>query len=134
MKEQLTILDEQILHLRTILTNVVESQEKSAITKVNVMFVIFLLAVAISIVFNYMMVGRKVKQIAGEINSIISNIRDHKGDLTARITTHTSSELIYIKDGFNEFIETLQGILRNVKNSTNTLTDSSSNITGKIQL
>jgi methyl-accepting chemotaxis protein len=134
MKEQLTILDEQILHLRTILTNVVESQEKSAITKVNVMFVIFLLAVAISIMFNYMLVGRKVKQIAGEINSIISDIRDRKGDLTARITTHTSSELIYIKDGFNEFIESLQGILRNVKNSTDTLTDSSSNITGKIQL
>lgn len=134
MKEQLTILDEQILHLREVLTNVVESQEKSAITIVNVMFVIFLFAVAISIMFNYMLVGRKVKQIASEINSIISDIRDRKGDLTARITTHTSSELIYIKDGFNEFIESLQGILRNVKNSTDTLTDSSSNITGKIQL
>lgn len=134
MKEQLTILDTQIISLRSTLQEAVDKQEQTAITQVNLMFVVYLAAMIISVIFSYRMVGRKVKQIAVEIDDIITNIRNRKGDLTARVTTPTSSELVYIKDGFNGFIESLQGILRNVKDSTITLTESSNSITGKVQL
>ena len=134
MKEQLSILDEQLLVVRQTLSSEVDKKANSAIMQVNLMFIVYVLAIIVSVVFSYRQVGRKVKQIANEINEIITNIRNHKGDLTARVTTPTSSELIYIKDGFNGFIESLQGILRNVKDSTATLTESSNNITGQIQL
>ncbi len=133
MKEQLVILNEQVLQVRSGLAEIVDQQGDKAVLQVNTMFVVFVAAIAISVLFNYRMVGRKVKQIAVEIDDIITNIRNHKGDLTARVTTPTSSELLYIKDGFNGFIESLQGILKNVKESTATLTESSSSITGKIQ-
>ena len=133
MKEQLVILNEQLLTVRQALADTVEAQANKAIFSVNVMVVVYIAAIIVSVLFNYRMVGRKVKQIAFEINDIITNIRNHKGDLTARVTTPTSSELLYIKDGFNGFIESLQGILKNVKESTVTLTESSNSITGKIQ-
>ncbi|MCR5771202.1 MAG: methyl-accepting chemotaxis protein, partial [Butyrivibrio sp.] len=134
MKDQLVILNEQVVVARETLAQVVESSANSAVFMVNIMFAIYIAASIFSIVFNYRLVGRKVKQIATQINDIISNIRNHKGDLTSRVTVPTSSELIYIKDGFNGFIESLQGILRNVKDSTATLTESSNNITGQVQL
>ena len=134
MKDQLVILNEQVVVARETLAQVVESSANSALFKVNIMFALYIAASIFSIVFNYRLVGRKVKQIANQINDIISDIRNHKGDLTSRVTVPTSSELIYIKDGFNGFIESLQGILRNVKESTATLTESSNNITGQVQL
>ena len=133
MKEQLSILDGELLNVRNAMSALVDEQSSSAIFSVNLMAALYIAAIAISVILNYRLVGRKVKLIANEINDIITNIRNHKGDLTARVATPTSSELIYIKDGFNGFIESLQGILRNVKDSTATLTESSNSITGKIQ-
>lgn len=134
MKEQLEILNNQVVSLRSTMAAVVDNEAQSAIRAVNVVFMIYIIAMIVSIIFSYRLVGRKVKQIADEINDIIANIRNHKGDLTARIQTQTSSELIYIKNGFNGFIGALQNILRNVKDSTATLTESSNNITNQIQL
>ncbi len=72
--------------------------------------------------------------MADEINGIISDIKNNKGNLNARVETQTSSELVHIKDGFNLFIETLQGILRQVKDGTVILTESSENMTNQIML
>ncbi len=134
MKEQLVILNGLSVQTQVSIRQYVESMSHSSIALVNLMMVIYVISIVISLIFNYRMIGRRVKLIAGEINDIINDISNNKGDLTARIKTNTSSELIYIKDGFNHFVETLQVVLKDVKEGTHTLSGSSENMTNQIRL
>ncbi len=134
MKGALVILNEEVAAVEVDSHNTIRSIANGAVSVVNVMMALYILAIALFLFLNYRFIGKKVKSIAGEIDDIISNIQSHKGDLTVRVQTKTSSELILIKNGFNHFIETLQGILKNVKDGTVTLTESSENMTNQIQL
>jgi methyl-accepting chemotaxis protein len=134
MKEQLEVLNQELVLIEEEAHSRVQARANSAITVVNILMIVYVLSIIAFLIFNYRMVGRKVNLIADEINDIIDNIRNHKGDLTVRVQTQTSSELVHIKDGFNHFIETLQVILKEVKEGTVTLTESSENMTTQIQL
>ena len=134
IKEQLVILNEQVAKVAADTQDTVQLRSKKAISIINIMMVIYVIAIIAFLFWNYRSIGRKVNQIADEINEIIVNIKNHKGDLTARVTTKTSSELVHIKDGFNLFIETLQVILKDVKDGTVTLTESSETMTSQINL
>ncbi len=107
--------------------NLIRSQ-KAAVIGTVVMIVLIIINFGV----NYINVVRKIKTISNEVNAIIGNIQANKGDLTERIKTGTRSELIYLKNGFNLFIETLQLIMRDVKDGTNVLTDASENVSSKI--
>ncbi|MCR4902981.1 MAG: methyl-accepting chemotaxis protein [Butyrivibrio sp.] len=134
MKEQLVILNEQVSVIeQSTQESVIERSDKAIVT-VNILMFIYIMAIIAFLYWNYRMIGKKVNEIADEINDIINNIKDHKGDLTVRVQTKTSSELVHVKDGFNHFIETLQDILRGVKDGTVTLTESSESMTNQIQL
>ena len=65
---------------------------------------------------------------------MIEKIESNHGDLTARIETKTESELSFIKNGVNRFIETLQLIMKDVKSGIGILDRSSDEITEKITL
>ncbi len=134
MKEQLVILNEELVTIQNTTQNYVRSKTQSAIMMVNLMMVVYVIFIIAFLFWNYRSIGRKVNQMADEINGIISDIKNNKGNLNARVETQTSSELVHIKDGFNLFIETLQGILRQVKDGTVTLTESSENMTNQIML
>ena len=134
LKEQLTIMDEEVKAAKATSTAKVMANNKSALTFVNIVTFIFIAAMVISLFINYRLVGKKVNLIAGEINSIIDDINSNKGDLTVRVQTETSSELVNIKNGFNHFMETLQGILKEVKDGTVVLTESSNDMTKQIHL
>ena len=134
MKEQLEILNQEVAAIEVESQEMIMSRANSAIAVVNGLMVIYIIAIILFLIWNYRTVGRKVNLIADEINDIITDIKDHKGDLTVRVKTQTSSELVHIKEGFNHFIETLQVILREVKDGTVTLTESSESMTNQIQL
>lgn len=65
---------------------------------------------------------------------MISNIESGKGDLTARIQTKTKSELLYITTGINQFIETLQNIMRDVKSGSKVLASSSEEVKSQLRI
>ncbi|SDN05901.1 methyl-accepting chemotaxis protein [Lachnospira pectinoschiza] len=134
MKGQLEILNEESGKLADKMKEHIERTSDSAFVIINTMMVVYLIVIILCLIFNHNMIGKKVKEISNEINDIIQNIKKNKGDLTARVQTKTSSELIHIKDGFNDFIETLQVILGEVKNGTESLKDSSENMTNQIAL
>lgn len=56
-----------------------------------------------------------------EIDEIISDIDERKGDLTKRITIHSDDEISALGMGINTFIERLQGILGMVSESSNNM-------------
>ena len=134
MKEALTTLNLEVKNLEADAQSMVSESSKSAVRMVNTLMILYIIVISAFLVFNYYTVGKKVNQIADEINGIINDIQNNRGDLTVRIQTKTSSELVHIKDGFNHFIETLQVVLRGVKDGTVTLTESSENMTNQIQL
>ncbi len=134
MKEQLVILNQEVKNVETKSHETVESRMHTGFMIINIMMLIYILFIIAFLYINYRTVGRKVNQMADEINGIISNIENHKGDLTVRVETKTSSELVHIKQGFNLFIETLQKILREVKDGTVVLTESSKDMTNQIAL
>ena len=134
MKEQLEIIDDELVIVQAGAIDRVSAKSHKAMATIIGLVVIYILAIIGFLIWNYRTVGRKVNLIADEINNIINNIKANKGDLTVRVTTPTSSELVHIKDGFNHFIETLQEILREVKDGTDNLTESSEHMTSQIQL
>ncbi|WP_027438131.1 methyl-accepting chemotaxis protein [Lachnospira multipara] len=134
MKEQLDIINVESIKLADQMKHYIAICSSSAFAIINVMMMVYLIVIILCLIFNNNVVGKKVKEISNEINNIIQNIKNNKGDLTARVQTKTSSELVYIKDGFNEFIVTLQDILGEVKNGTESLKTSSGNMTSQIAL
>ena len=56
-----------------------------------------------------------------EIDEIIADIDERKGDLTKRITIHSNDEISALGGGINTFIERLQGILGMVSESSNNM-------------
>ena len=93
---------------------------------------IFIALILVSLLLSIKRISQVISSIVKELNSIIQNINSGKGDLTARLKTKTSSELQYIVHGINQFIETLQGIIKEVKEGSSILTASADSMTSKI--
>ncbi|SKB65210.1 methyl-accepting chemotaxis protein [Lachnospiraceae bacterium] len=94
--------------------------------------IIFIIFIILNALVNYFFVSKKISGISNEIQAIIEDINKGQGDLTARIKTRTSSELIYIVSGINKFIETLQHTMKGVSSGVDTLSETSSTMTDKI--
>ena len=96
--------------------------------------VIIIVLIILNFLVSYFSIVAKVKDISKEVNEIIDNIEKGHGDLTARIETKTKSELSYITNGINHFIETLQGIMKDVKDGTVVLTASSEEVSSQLKI
>ena len=96
--------------------------------------VIIIVLIILNFLVSYFSIVVKIKGISGEVNDIIDNIEKGQGDLTARINTKTKSELLYITNGINHFIETLQGIMKDVKDGTVVLTASSEEVSSQLKI
>ena len=94
---------------------------------------IILVLIIVNFFINYKNVIRKIRAISDEVNHIISNIQAGQGDLTARIQTRTKSELLFITTGINHFIETLQQIMKEVKDGTYVLTEASDEVATQLR-
>ncbi|WP_026495634.1 methyl-accepting chemotaxis protein [Butyrivibrio sp. WCD3002] len=95
--------------------------------------IVTLILIVINFFVSYKNIVRKIRHIADEVNVMITNIEAGNGDLTARIKTKTKSELLYITTGINHFIETLQGIMRDVKEGSAVLTTSSEEVASQLR-
>ncbi len=110
-----------------------QQREHQAMRKVIIVMILFVIALVCNVVLTYLRINKKISSASAEIQVMIDKIKAGKGDLTARINTRSETELYFIIQGVNEFIENLQEILREVKDGTVVLGDSSSAITSKIQ-
>ena len=89
--------------------------------------------IILNFLVTFLTVSRSITKISGEMSQIISAIKEGRGNLTARIQTKAKNELMYIVNGFNEFISTQQSIMKEVKNGTVVLTESSNDMMFRIQ-
>ncbi|MBP7349521.1 MAG: methyl-accepting chemotaxis protein [Butyrivibrio sp.] len=96
--------------------------------------IIFIICSIVNFLINYRLIIKKIRSMSEELNRMIGDIEKGKGDLTCRIKTQTSSELSYIRNGINNFLTTLQGIMKDVKDGTIVLTDASERVTSQIRM
>lgn len=94
---------------------------------------IVVVLIVVSFLLSFIRINKTILGISYELQSIINNINRGKGDLTARINTKTKTELAMISDGINEFLGTLQGVIKDVKNGASVLSTSSDSMVVKIQ-
>ena len=76
---------------------------------------------------------RPIRRSSRELHQMIDEIDRNNGNLHARITTRTQSELRLLVDGMNEFLETLQNIIDKVSVSTKTLARSNDQIVTMVE-
>ncbi|MEE1007734.1 MAG: methyl-accepting chemotaxis protein [Agathobacter sp.] len=126
-------LQEQIGIMNSGMEVFLSQMEKSEMSKIYIIIVVVILALFVNLILTYKNIVKKIRNMATEINNIISDIKEEKGDLTERLTTKTDSELMLIKNGFNEFMGTLQGIMKDVIEGTNVLQNSSKDVTEQIE-
>ncbi|MCR5144126.1 MAG: methyl-accepting chemotaxis protein [Lachnospiraceae bacterium] len=91
------------------------------------------IVIGINLVLTYLLITSNITKIAAEVNVLVDNIKTGKGDLTARVQNRPSNDLMYMTDGYNTFIETLQSVIKEVREGTVVLTESSDNMTLRVQ-
>ncbi len=132
VKSGLSTLDSSIEALQGNVAGFI-TQQRNRITTMNVTgMIIFIICLLLNLYVSFVLITKVIVKISDEVQGIISDINSGKGDLTARIKVKTGNELVFIRDGINEFIETLQQVMREVKDGTRILTDSSDRMTSQI--
>lgn len=126
-------IDEGIMALSEGFGAYLDSYIKSVSLKGYIIMVIVVVLIVCSVIISFVRINKTILGISYELQAIISNINKGKGDLTARITTKTKTELAMISDCINQFMETLQGVIKDVKDGATILTSSSDSMVLKIQ-
>ena len=98
-----------------------------------IVMAVVVVLIILSFVLSFVRINKTILGISYELQAIINNINKGKGDLTARINTKTKTELALISDCINQFLGTLQGVIRDVKDGATVLTSSADSVIVKIQ-
>lgn len=92
----------------------------------------FILVMLVSIVIILKLVTTPLRRTAIELDAIIDEIREQKGDLSRRIEVKSDNEIGSVVSGINEFVETLQTIMRQLKDNANSLSETSGAISKRM--
>ena len=134
VKAGMTTLDASVDALQGNVVNYM-AQSRSKITVMNVTgMVVFIVCLLLNLYVSFVLITKVIVKISDSVQEIINDINAGKGDLTARVNVKTGNELVFIRDGINDFIETLQGVMKDVKSGTLILTDSADKMTSQIAL
>lgn len=98
-----------------------------------IVMLIGILLIAASYILNQVRVINNINNMSEDLENIIGDINRGKGDLTSRLEPKTKSEFVLIADNVNQFLCTLQNVIKDVKVGTDVLQSSSESMVGKIQ-
>ncbi|MBR5993005.1 MAG: methyl-accepting chemotaxis protein [Lachnospiraceae bacterium] len=79
-----------------------------------VLSAVFVLAVIVGIFFIVRTVSSPANRASKQLETIISDIKHDRGDLTARLDVTTKDEIGVLSVGINDFIENLQSIMKKI--------------------
>ena len=134
-----------IFHSTKVLDQAISDSSNNTIDAMNILLIrgkvtsyigifVIIAVIIVSFLLSYINVVKKIRSIRSEVNGIIDGIESGNGDLTARINTKTKSELSYITSGINNFIETLQLIMKDVKDGSVVLASSSAEVSSQLHM
>ena len=75
---------------------------------------------------------RPIEKSSNDLDHIVQDVENGKGDLTKRIACKQEDEVGKLVQGINTFIDKLQSIIANIRNSADTLDHAFSNVTDSV--
>lgn len=97
-----------------------------------VMLIIFLLLALCTVAIVIRTIAWPAKKASKQLNQIVQQIQENKGDLTERIAVKSRDEVGQLVDGVNSFIEQLQLLMRKLQAESERMMDSAENITVRV--
>lgn len=131
--DAIAAIDEGVMSLSSGFSAYLEQYTSNASRSGYIVMGVVVILIVISFILSFVRINKTILGISYELQSIINNINHGKGDLTARINTKTKTELALISDCINQFLDTLQGVIKDVKEGAGVLSSSSDSMVMKIQ-
>ncbi|MBQ9867390.1 MAG: methyl-accepting chemotaxis protein [Lachnospiraceae bacterium] len=85
----------------------------------------FMIVMIVTIVLIMKLVTAPLRRTAVELDAMIDDIHSKQGDLSRRINVKSDNEIGSVVKGINEFVETLQTIMQQLKDNANSLKETS---------
>ncbi len=85
----------------------------------------FMIVMTVTIVLIMKLVTAPLRRTAVELDAMIDDIHSKQGDLSRRINVKSDNEIGSVVKGINEFVETLQTIMQQLKDNANSLKETS---------
>ena len=108
------------------------SKSSQANTVANVVLVIVAVLVILVILCIEFVVIMPLKKIDGELDVIIDEINNDKGDLSKRISLNRKDEIGMVSANINVFIEKLQSIMAKITSNSKQLDETVGNVVAKV--
>ena len=119
ISEYSDLIDENITYIREVVDQHVDAQKQSLAasyaTSVVISVVVILISIAallVAAISVLRLVIMPLSKTQKEISEIITNIDNHEGDLTRRVTIMANQEVAAVGSGINVFMEKLQEIFK----------------------
>lgn len=94
--------------------------------------IVAVIGVVLAIIVTTAEIAKPLERIKNELNEIVDGIKNNAGDLTKRVTTVGRDEIGQLGRGVNVFIDTLQEIMKQIKDSTDSLNNIVANVISKV--
>lgn len=92
----------------------------------------FMIVMTVTIVLIMKLVTAPLRRTAVELDAMIDDIHSKQGDLSRRINVKSDNEIGSVVKGINEFVETLQTIMQQLKDNANSLKETSGAISTRM--
>jgi len=94
--------------------------------------IVAVIGVVLAIIVTTAEIAKPLERMKNELNEIVDGIKNNAGDLTKRMTTVGRDEIGQLGRGVNVFIDTLQEIMKQIKDSTDSLNNIVANVISKV--
>lgn len=98
----------------------------------SVILIIAIFFVILAVIMTLVQIVSPIKKMLKQLDEIVDGINNNDGDLTKRVSTDSNDEIGQLGKGINVFIDTLQDIMKHIKESTISLNDIVSNVVDKV--
>lgn len=123
-----TVVDQSIAHE----TSLVHSRGERSTVIIWVMAILFIISVIVSFWVAVKTIINPLKNANKNLNIIVKNIEDEKGDLTVRLYQSYSDEIGQMVIGINHFLDTLQHAMISIKSVSGIINNSTESISDSI--
>ncbi len=97
-----------------------------------VIMIAAVIGVVIAVIATTAEIAKPLEKMKNELNEIVDGIKNNAGDLTKRVTVAGRDEIGQLGRGVNVFIDTLQEIMKQIKDSTDSLNNIVNNVISKV--
>lgn len=94
--------------------------------------IVAVIGVVLAVIATTAEIAKPIERMKNELNEIVDGIKNNAGDLTKRVTTVGRDEIGQLGRGVNVFIDTLQEIMKQIKDSTDSLNNIVDNVISKV--